>query len=352
MTSPRKAQPPSTEAKGRQDELISLLSRRSLLSQEAYIPDAGTWAAHPAMELLPSGQQVIVRTHSAFGDRSVAETQEAMQAAMQHAGPVPADVRALPRQHASAAGLGRYRQALGINPYQTAERLDGVDSQVRSARGLGALNGPAGTVSRAQATLLPVCKIDLAQIGSDRQQAHLHASIQLPQADCRQGTQALCRGLSEQQPVRISYSRPAPQETQRAAQSPIAEAEDAVRCFRSRIWQQGMLPEASAADTSRPPVKQGTPPGARAATLTGLARLAHAACLPSAEQRSEASNGLDPDQGGQPLSAAQRHLPVVPPRSAGMPLLMSRPRSACSPIAAAMQCPPNSTPPPAWGNTF
>ena len=74
-----------------------------------------------------------------------------------------------------------------------------------------------------------------------------------------------------------------------------------MRSFRSMIWQQGMLPDAPTADTSGFPVKQAAPPSPRAAAQAGLARLAHLACLPAAEQRSEASGGLAPDGGGMAL---------------------------------------------------
>ena len=352
VTSPRKAQPLPTDAQSRQDELVSLLSIRNLLSQEACAPNTGTWTAHPARELLPSGQQVIVGTDSALAAGSVAQTQGAVREAMQHAGPVPADVDAVPGQHASAAGPGGCRQALGINPHETAERLDGAHGQMGSGGSLRTSGSPAGTVSRPQAALLPFCRTDLACTGSERQPSRLDHSTQLPQADHEQGSPALCRDLSEQKPVGNQDSEPVQQQLQTAGEPPIDEAEVAMRSFRSRIWQQGMLPDAPTANTSRSPVKQGAPLSPRAATQAGLARLAHLACLPAAAQKSEASSGLAPDRGKRPLSAAQGRLLVVPPGTASMPPLMSRQRSACSPSAAAMQCSPDSTPPPAWGNTF
>ena len=350
VTSPRKGQPLCREPRHRHDELMNMLSMRNFLNQEGCTATTGTCAAHPATNPLPSGQQVGERTYTASAAGPIAMAQGPVRAAMQLAEPMVAGLRESPDQHASATYSERSRHAR-MKAEQVADRVDGMDSHMRvidtSIKGPGAFSGlEAQLHKQASVQPLPFLRPDQADPRSAQRRSPAHSSMQFPWPERGQGLQAMGAAPSMQQPELPLAGGPV-QGEQRISETHDAQAEGAVHSFRGRLGQ--MLPQVQATDTSGPPVKQGAPQSAQAATRPGLA---HVAFVPLAEQRSEASRCLAPRIEVGPLPAAQRPLHIVPHGAVGMPLLMARPRSACSPIAAAMQCPTDSTPPRAWGNTF
>ena len=352
VTSPRKGQLLCTELSSRHDELNNLLSRRNCLNQEGCTLDTGAYNPHSARDPLPSARQVSARTHDALADAPVPLTQGAVQAAMQQAVPMMADLRKSPEQHASATHNERSRQAQ-TKAEQTASGIRDMDSCTRVfERGVGALGRPeAQHENKApRPVLLHSLRPDLVTPRSAQQQPQPHSSMQFPWLENERGHLAMCSTPSMQQPELPLASRADQQESQRPSEPHHAQAEGAVRSARGRSGQT--LPDAHATDASRPTVKQGRRQSPQDATRAGLARLAYATSVPLTGQQSDASCGLAPDREARPSHVAQRPSHVVPLGTVGMHPLIARPRSACSPIAAAMQYPPDNTPPPAWGNSF
>ena len=348
VTSPRKAQQ-LLHGESAHAQLNSLLGWRQSSSQEACIPVQGACTAEPAMDLLPPDRQAMDRARSALADGAMPQGRGSEQAAMQQAVPVPVNFRTIAKQHAGPAEPGIGEQASWIGPRQDAEGLD--DPRMRDAGGLRLTSGPqVRSESRVQAVLLPLCEYDPVGTRAAEQRPRLHNSAKLPRAGRGHGGQAMGRAWAAQPPEMHVGSDAAEQWTQRASEALVAEAERAVRSFTP--WQQGMPAHGYLTDTRRPPVKQERPRSALAATEADLAATPHATPLPPPEQRLEPCSGLAPEIDERNSPAAPRPVHIAPTGHAGMPPFLIRPRSACSPIAAAMQSPADSTPPPAWGNTF
>ena len=352
VTSPRKEQPLCTELSPRQYELTNLLSRRrGFLVQEGCLPDIGTYTATPALNHLPSERQISETTHTALAGTRIAVSQGGVQVPKQQAGPSTADLRKPPEQHASATDSERSRQA----PTKAEQIPDGIsdmashtrvlDTKIRSLGAPGRLDAQHENQALVQT---PFLGPDLANPRPSQQQSQPHISMQFPWPEREQGYQAMCSAPSMQQPE-LPVDSGVVQRKQRAIESHGAQAEGAEHSFGSRIEK---VPDAQATGISRPPIKQETPQSALAATQAGLAMRAQATTVPLSDQQPETGCSLATDREERPLPAAHRPLHVVPHRTVGMPALMARPRSACSPVAAAMQYPLDSSPPPAWGNTF
>ena len=351
VTSPRKAQQLLLGDSAR-TQLHSLLGWRQSFSQEACTPVQGTCTAHPAVDPLLPGRHALHETHSALADGAMPQLRENEQTAMQQAGPVPANLGTLPEQHASQADPISHKQASWMLARQEAEGLQ--NGHMRDAGGLGSLRGAeVPSESQVQAARLPFWSIVPVTTGPAEPCLQLDNSARPPRAGPGQGAQAMGEALSAQQPEMPSDGADAERQTQRALEAPGATAEAAVRSF-STIWQQRVPAYAHLTGVPRPPFKPpgGTPPSAQAATQAGYAVLVHATSLRPPEVKPEPCDGLTPASGERRLPAALRPVHVVPAGLTGMPPFMSRPRSACSPVAAAMQSPQDSTPPPAWGNTF
>ena len=160
------------------------------------------------------------------------------------------------------------------------------------------------------------------------------------------------RGTSPAQEVGtplVGYS--AQRQMQRASEAPGIQAEGAAAYdLRSSIWQEGSPGCTPVTRELMSLAKPGAPVGAGSATEARLAAAPQAGPLPHPGQ------GRDPSSsaalGTKKRLAAPSPVHGGPVGLASVPPLILRPRSACSPVAAAMQSPKDTAPPPAWGDTF